>query len=239
MPNQAFRNNGNTWPGFVVNQVSRNNVSPPVSRNNLRPAFPKIVHNNPCRNSDLQSTAVATYPVLSTPESWEKETKSVKRGKEDGSVYSVAKQNIINEQRLQNSKTTGNYRFVPVEMHKICSEDNDTAKRAATKTFPSPFMVDSKLNGKLSRTASVHREEEDCMQLNTTLQKLETEEKGRVEAGTHGSIRERLSSVYDKVRVVANVSDAKEVVKMLTGQYKHLIHACDTEVYFSYISLFL
>ncbi|CAA0813954.1 DNA polymerase I B- chloroplastic/mitochondrial [Striga hermonthica] len=42
--------------------------------------------------------------------------------------------------------------------------------------------------------------------------------------------RERLSQVYDKVLVVDGISAAREVVRMLTTQYNHLIHACDTEV---------
>ncbi|GER56591.1 DNA polymerase [Striga asiatica] len=42
--------------------------------------------------------------------------------------------------------------------------------------------------------------------------------------------RERLSQVYDKVLVVDDISAAREVVRLLTTQYTHLIHACDTEV---------
>ncbi|KAM7250748.1 hypothetical protein ACFE04_022631 [Oxalis oulophora] len=43
-------------------------------------------------------------------------------------------------------------------------------------------------------------------------------------------IHQRLHSIYNKVLVVDNIAVAKEVVKMLTGQYRHLVHACDTEV---------
>jgi DNA polymerase-1 len=43
-------------------------------------------------------------------------------------------------------------------------------------------------------------------------------------------IRERLTSIYESVLVVDNVTMAKEVVSKLTNQYRHLIHACDTEV---------
>ncbi|CAK7338432.1 unnamed protein product [Dovyalis caffra] len=43
-------------------------------------------------------------------------------------------------------------------------------------------------------------------------------------------IRERLTSIYESVLVVDNVAMAKEVVSKLTNQYRHLIHACDTEV---------
>uniref|UniRef100_A0A5B7BSS7 DNA-directed DNA polymerase n=1 Tax=Davidia involucrata TaxID=16924 RepID=A0A5B7BSS7_DAVIN len=43
-------------------------------------------------------------------------------------------------------------------------------------------------------------------------------------------LRERLSRIYDTVLVVDNIFVAKKIVGMLTNQYKHLVHACDTEV---------
>lgn len=46
----------------------------------------------------------------------------------------------------------------------------------------------------------------------------------------HLTLRERLGAMYEKVHIVDNLSAAKEVVGKLTSQYKHLVHACDTEV---------
>ncbi|KAJ8542917.1 hypothetical protein K7X08_005440 [Anisodus acutangulus] len=43
------------------------------------------------------------------------------------------------------------------------------------------------------------------------------------------TLRERLGAMYDKVHIVDNLSAAKEVVNKLTSQYRHLVHACDTE----------
>ncbi|KAI6687469.1 hypothetical protein NL676_024297 [Syzygium grande] len=40
----------------------------------------------------------------------------------------------------------------------------------------------------------------------------------------------KLRSIYGKVLIVNDKSVAKEVVRKLTNQYKHLVHACDTEV---------
>ncbi|PIN15369.1 DNA-directed DNA polymerase [Handroanthus impetiginosus] len=51
-----------------------------------------------------------------------------------------------------------------------------------------------------------------------------------VAASEGAELRERLSQVYDKVLVVDSIIAAREVVSMLTSQYKTLIHACDTEV---------
>ncbi|XP_027931297.1 DNA polymerase I B, chloroplastic/mitochondrial-like [Vigna unguiculata] len=43
-------------------------------------------------------------------------------------------------------------------------------------------------------------------------------------------LRGRLCSIYKDILVVNNISLAEEVAKMLTVNYRHLIHACDTEV---------
>ncbi|KAM4102960.1 hypothetical protein ACJW30_06G042600 [Castanea mollissima] len=43
-------------------------------------------------------------------------------------------------------------------------------------------------------------------------------------------LRKRLTSIYDSVLRVDNITIAKEVVGMLTNKYRHLVHACDTEV---------
>ncbi|KAM3302499.1 DNA polymerase I B, chloroplastic/mitochondrial [Capsicum chacoense] len=44
------------------------------------------------------------------------------------------------------------------------------------------------------------------------------------------TLRDRLGVMYEKVHIVDNLSAAKEVVSKLTHQYKHFVHACDTEV---------
>ncbi|GAB2284669.1 hypothetical protein Dimus_019121 [Dionaea muscipula] len=43
-------------------------------------------------------------------------------------------------------------------------------------------------------------------------------------------LRKRLCSIYDEVLVVDTISVAEKVVSMLTNEYRHLVHACDTEV---------
>ncbi|XP_028097504.1 DNA polymerase I B, chloroplastic/mitochondrial-like isoform X1 [Camellia sinensis] len=42
--------------------------------------------------------------------------------------------------------------------------------------------------------------------------------------------RKRVLRIYDKVLVVDNISMARKIVRMLTNQYRHCVHACDTEV---------
>lgn len=51
--------------------------------------------------------------------------------------------------------------------------------------------------------------------------------------GTHAfsqlEAHRKLSKIYGKVLVVDDISVAKRIVEKLTTQYKHLVHACDTE----------
>ncbi|XP_052736256.1 DNA polymerase I A, chloroplastic/mitochondrial isoform X4 [Vigna angularis] len=48
------------------------------------------------------------------------------------------------------------------------------------------------------------------------------------------NLRNRLCSIYEDILVVDNISLAEEVSKMLTTKYRHLIYACDTEVWHNY-----
>lgn len=52
----------------------------------------------------------------------------------------------------------------------------------------------------------------------------------KIAASEYSELHERLSLVYDKVLVVDSIPAAREVVRLLTTQYKDLVHACDTEV---------
>ncbi|KAA8548691.1 hypothetical protein F0562_000375 [Nyssa sinensis] len=40
----------------------------------------------------------------------------------------------------------------------------------------------------------------------------------------------KIACIFEKVLVVDNISAAKKIVGMLTNQYRHLVHACDTQV---------
>lgn len=52
-------------------------------------------------------------------------------------------------------------------------------------------------------------------------------------------IHEKLNSIYESVLVVDNITVAKEVVGKLTNKYKHLVHACDTEVLLGCLYVFI
>ena len=67
--------------------------------------------------------------------------------------------------------------------------------------------------------------------LNTTGKAATNATSTRQACGTDKSkLQDRLCSIYEDILVVDNVSLAEKVAKMLTVNYRHLIHACDTEV---------
>lgn len=51
--------------------------------------------------------------------------------------------------------------------------------------------------------------------------------------------RKRLLDIYDKVIVVDSITNAEEIVRKLTNQYRHCVHACDTEACFIHLYLCL
>ncbi|XP_052107651.1 DNA polymerase I A, chloroplastic/mitochondrial isoform X6 [Arachis duranensis] len=52
----------------------------------------------------------------------------------------------------------------------------------------------------------------------------------RARGSDQSKLRDKLCSIYEDVLVVDSIPLAEEVAKMLTVKYRHLIHACDTEV---------
>lgn len=60
--------------------------------------------------------------------------------------------------------------------------------------------------------------------------KKSSESKAATSVNSKEDLRKMLNRIYNKVLIVNSVSIAKKVVGMLKGEYRHLVHACDTEV---------
>ncbi|KAJ0585910.1 putative DNA-directed DNA polymerase [Helianthus annuus] len=80
----------------------------------------------------------------------------------------------------------------------------------------SQFSEDIPVNG-------VHQKDLQCDDFNETyIVPIDSKD------STH--LQKRLKRIYDKVLVVDDIIKAKEVVRKLTTEYRHLVYACDTEV---------
>ncbi|KAK2639601.1 hypothetical protein Ddye_027396 [Dipteronia dyeriana] len=147
---------------------------------------------------------------------------------QDGSSY-IGKVMSFKQGLLQNSKPPDRLSIVPSGTE---PKDIDSGNEAVDYVNgDSKTNNSSPPNAKLSRkTPNVGKKEKPKQTIDTTQKKGETKKSVQVGAETQENLRKRLSSFYSKVLVVNNIDAAKEVVRKLTGQYRHWVHACDTEV---------
>ncbi|XXG73154.1 hypothetical protein AAC387_Pa07g2120 [Persea americana] len=103
----------------------------------------------------------------------------------------------------------------------VAARSNDAIEREASdggSAGPDGF-IETLVEGKKPR--------EECDSIETLVEEINP----RKECDSRTShLRGRLTRIYNKVLVIDNISMAKRVVGKLTTQYRHLIHACDTEV---------
>ncbi|KAK3189169.1 hypothetical protein Dsin_028730 [Dipteronia sinensis] len=153
---------------------------------------------------------------------------------QDGSSYN--EEVVSCKQRLlQNSKPPSHSTLVPsgTESKDIGfgNEAVDYVNGDSKKNNLSSNHFAKEPYAKLSRKTPNFWKKKNPKQTSDTAQnKGNTKKSGQVDAETLEDFRKRLSSFYSKVQVVDNIAAAKEVVTKLTGQYRHWVHACDTEV---------
>ncbi|TXG67766.1 hypothetical protein EZV62_009041 [Acer yangbiense] len=147
---------------------------------------------------------------------------------QDGSSYT--EEDVSCKQGLlQNSNLPGHLISVPSG-----PEPRDIGSRNEAVDYVNGDSKTNNLslpNAKLSRKTPSDCKKEKPKQTNDTVQKKgETKKSVQEDAKTQENLRKRLSGFYNEVLVVNNIAAAKEVVRKLTGQYRHQVHACDTEV---------
>ncbi|KAK4851578.1 hypothetical protein QYF36_016504 [Acer negundo] len=146
---------------------------------------------------------------------------------QDGSSYTEESVSCKQE-LLQNSKSPGHLISVPSG-----TEPKDIGSGIEAVDYvdgDSKTNNSSPPNAKLSRKTPNVCKKEPKQTNDTAQKKCETKKSVQEDAKTQENLRKRLSNFYSKVLVVNNIAAAKEVVRKLTGQYRHCVHACDTEV---------
>ncbi|KAK1583423.1 hypothetical protein Q3G72_023630 [Acer saccharum] len=146
---------------------------------------------------------------------------------QDGSSYTEESVSCKQE-LLQNSKSPGHLILVPSG-----TEPKDIGSGSEAVDYvngDSKTNNSSPPNAKLSRKTTNVCKKEPIQTNDTAQKKCETKKSVQEDAKTQENLRKRLSNFYSKVLVVNNIAAAKEVVRKLTGQYRHCVHACDTEV---------
>ncbi|KAK3220705.1 hypothetical protein Dsin_014675 [Dipteronia sinensis] len=168
----------------------------------------------------------ATPSIPSTPDRWDTQRKIVQMMK--GNISYNEEVGSRKHSLLQNSKPPSG---AETKDTGFGSEAVDYVNGDSKKNNSSQNHFAKEPNAKLSRKTPNSWEKKNPKQTNDTAKKKGgTKKSGQVDAETLENVRKRLSSFYSKVRVVDNIAAAKEVVRKLTGQYRHWVHACDTEV---------
>ncbi|KAL2322605.1 hypothetical protein Fmac_026984 [Flemingia macrophylla] len=124
---------------------------------------------------------------------------------EPASASSSVKHSTLNNPKdLVDTKTVGTQLKLP--SLEICKEKVDTVN--------GNYSLDTTTKDATKETAKYPKEKSVKMSRSTDQSKL----------------RIRLCSIYKDILVVNNICLAEKVANMLTVNYRHLIHACDTEV---------
>jgi len=89
------------------------------------------------------------------------------------------------------------------------------------------------------RKEKVDRVKDNCDLDTTAKDEANATSVKRARSSEQLKLRGRLCSIYEDILVVNNISLAEEVARMLTVNYRHLIHACDTEVQFLSVLAFI
>ncbi|KAH9621059.1 hypothetical protein KSS87_011840 [Heliosperma pusillum] len=99
----------------------------------------------------------------------------------------------------------------------LLSQDKDNVHQKSVTADYSPFRGDAVID--LSATGLSSSEKCDDYTIS-----------GEVDVDNQSKLRWRLCSIMNKVLIVDDITTARRVVHKLTHEYKHHVHACDTEV---------
>ncbi|KAJ4827344.1 hypothetical protein Tsubulata_003300 [Turnera subulata] len=169
---------------------------------------------------------------------------------QDGSAYFVRHgiSNVNSSNILSQEESIGGEQFFSAN---ICDSNhaavvNDMQRNSAsiqkpTRSISSEISKEDGWAGSLSvRTTSNQEKVHSNGHAETGAHKLDLHlnngnaaavgDNAKRSSGERNQLRKKLTSIYGSVLVVDSVSMAKQVVSKLTNQYRHLIHACDTEV---------
>ncbi|CAN1172176.1 hypothetical protein LINPERHAP2_LOCUS30023 [Linum perenne] len=146
----------------------------------------------------------------------------------------------MNGSAIASKKTNGLSSVAVSKSFKPLAHDvNGSATRRLDSSTSNTVQEIAKTNGSLASDVVRHSEGSNFVEIKSKGSSYTPNGKVAVVADTadpanakefQTDIRNRLISISNNVLVVDNVSTAKAVVSKLTHQYKHHVHACDTEV---------
>ncbi|KAJ0790407.1 putative DNA-directed DNA polymerase [Helianthus annuus] len=164
--------------------------------------YANMAHNQSC----------ADFRLHKYPESKSKFSEDMPVPKVPYAGSNITETEIKNGLKKFQSQPTNGY---PTPRKSTPSSPRVNQKHPVSKS-KSQFSEDIPVNG-------VHQKDLQCDDFNETyIVPIDSKD------STH--LQKRLKRIYDKVLVVDDIIKAKEVVRKLTTEYRHLVYACDTEV---------
>ncbi|KAJ0047140.1 hypothetical protein Pint_04190 [Pistacia integerrima] len=202
-----------------------------VSRNCSSTSVQEVGHNSPHR-PHISSTATVPEKNMPSTLKWDEEIERLQKTKAE--VYArILPEGRLYFQEIMGSRqiTSQNYKLLDKPgVEELPDTENVAANDLNSKNLAVSKPALTEPNGTGNRNKAL-----DLVNLQTPddSTKESSDSKGPLTKETKAKpqdLRHRLTSIYKNVVVVDNISAAKKVVKMLTQQYRHLVHACDTEV---------
>lgn len=164
------------------------------------------------------------------PRTWRQATEALKATKEDTCYANKVTIAVPNVPNVPNVPKVPNVQYAGSVKTEPCKqEDLQGALRKAQTLSPPQGQKRPELKQKVSVETHVNGVQRNDLQ-KPKLEELNETYIVPLDFKDYTQLQKRLTSIYDKVLVVDNISVAKKVVKKLTTQYRHLVHACDTEV---------
>ncbi|XWS51898.1 hypothetical protein CRYUN_Cryun11dG0021300 [Craigia yunnanensis] len=141
----------------------------------------------------------------------------------------------IGTSRSSNFFSEDHFSYHPTSSKQISRANNISANRInGSKKLKGSIKTEVSSNGLSQVAVSDDNQDKGHTDPNVTRRDQANENRVASCEETHVVSREdihkQLAKIYDQVLVVDNITVAKEVVLILTTQYRHLVHACDTEV---------
>ncbi|XP_020222802.1 DNA polymerase I B, chloroplastic/mitochondrial isoform X2 [Cajanus cajan] len=185
------------------------------------------------QNLRFPTTSANRKKLFGYRKDWVEEGFKVRTEKmEIHALVRIASNAFTSSDQEQAVSMNGEHTFVQQDLDEPASPSVEHSTLINSKELIDTKTVGTQLKVPSSKTSKEKVDRVNANRHLDTTAKDATEEKSvkMARSTAQSKLRDRLCSIYKDILVVNNISLAEEVAKMLTVNYRHLIHACDTEV---------
>ncbi|CAJ1964226.1 unnamed protein product [Sphenostylis stenocarpa] len=186
-------------------------------------------------NSQVKIMGLAQFPTTPAIQCWVEERNKLCKSKNEIcslNKFRVASNAVTSTCWEQTVSSTVEHTHVQPDLYEPALPSGKHSKLNNSKELTDTKRVDTQLKLPPSEIPKeiVDRVNDNCNLDTTTKDATNATSVKKACSFEQAKLRGRLCSIYEDILVVSNISLAEEVAKMLTVNYRHLVHACDTEV---------